>query len=809
MIKENKNTRKSIFALTSSIVLTCSFLVLGGCGGSDQEKAEDFVKKGIARIENENYEAAKIEFTNAIRLDSQSQKAIYNMALIMERERNWPEFERNLKNLLEINPEHVLGRLRLTNFYIGSGNLDIARTHAEYLMKTAPTDSQVQLTYGAYLYKANKTEKARPLIDKVLKNEPDNIDALFLKISDLINSQDYANASVYLDKSLEAYPDNLAFNMSKLQILKAENDWPGMVKIYQHIAKLYPESSAPVTSLAEGFAQRGNTDKAIDILETYAVENKNPNYFLQTVHLVRATKGFEESEKALKNYVQNHPDIPALKLALADLFIQTDRADQAQITLTELAKSTKDQEVKLECFIRLGTLAFVAGDLNLASQYTNKALAIDKKHARATALQANLLLKEDKIKEAVKILRTAVRDNQDSSELYMALGRAHEKLAKFDRAEDYYNKAHKAAPDNITQSILIAEFFFNRGRIDYADRLLSPIYDQNLRTARVLQLLANIRIAQRDWNSASIIIDELKLLQGQTTAIALLQSDIHAGKENYAKAISTLLALNEEDLLQAEPLAKLISAYTASGKSEQANEFISAKIKKYPKFLPGYFIQAQLLEIEKRYEDAITVYNKILDLDESQLDAHLKSTYLLLHENQYEKAQAAIDRAKTSDFKTPQVDLLQAILYKRTNELEKAIAVYERLLKMHPDFDIAANNLANAYLELGGDTNLQKAEKVANRFRQSSNPVYIDTLGWIYVQQGNIDEGLSLLRRAASKLPNEAEVQYHLGVAFSKAGKNRMAKKKIEKAVELSESEKPTPIWLADAKSILDKSKPN
>jgi Flp pilus assembly protein TadD len=45
-----------------------------------------------------------------------------------------------------------------------------------------------------------------------------------------------------------------------------------------------------------------------------------------------------------------------------------------------------------------------------------------------------------------------------------------------------------------------------------------------------------------------------------------------------------------------------------------------------------------------------------------------------------------------------------------------------------------------------------------------------DTLGWILVNKGLLEEGTSLLRDAASIDNGRPQIRYHLAVALSKAG---------------------------------------
>ena len=54
-----------------------------------------------------------------------------------------------------------------------------------------------------------------------------------------------------------------------------------------------------------------------------------------------------------------------------------------------------------------------------------------------------------------------------------------------------------------------------------------------------------------------------------------------------------------------------------------------------------------------------------------------------------------------------------------------------------------------------------------------------DTLGWIFYKRGVYQRALSLLRESAAKLPEDPEVQYHLGMASLKVGDRETARKAL------------------------------
>jgi Flp pilus assembly protein TadD len=58
-------------------------------------------------------------------------------------------------------------------------------------------------------------------------------------------------------------------------------------------------------------------------------------------------------------------------------------------------------------------------------------------------------------------------------------------------------------------------------------------------------------------------------------------------------------------------------------------------------------------------------------------------------------------------------------------------------------------------------------------------PRVSDTLGWILYKRGVYQNALSLLRDSAAKLPNNPQVQYHLGMTYAQVGDKDNARKAL------------------------------
>ena len=97
------------------------------------------------------------------------------------------------------------------------------------------------------------------------------------------------------------------------------------------------------------------------------------------------------------------------------------------------------------------------------------------------------------------------------------------------------------------------------------------------------------------------------------------------------------------------------------------------------------------------------------------------------------------------------------------------------------------NNLAWLYAESRKD--LKKSTELASKAASLApkSGAVLDTLGWIYMKRGMVNEAKDQFEKAISFMPNNPEIHFHLGKAFQKLGETARAKKSFEKSLELSQ----------------------
>jgi tetratricopeptide (TPR) repeat protein len=111
---------------------------------------------------------------------------------------------------------------------------------------------------------------------------------------------------------------------------------------------------------------------------------------------------------------------------------------------------------------------------------------------------------------------------------------------------------------------------------------------------------------------------------------------------------------------------------------------------------------------------------------------------------------------------------------------------------MNPRNILSANNLAALLADHKADApNLERAFLLSREFEKDApHPLFLDTLGWVRLKMGHLDDAVRLMRQAIAKAPDLPMLNYHLGAALYQSGRNVEAKVYLAKALKSTEHSK-------------------
>ena len=85
--------------------------------------------------------------------------------------------------------------------------------------------------------------------------------------------------------------------------------------------------------------------------------------------------------------------------------------------------------------------------------------------------------------------------------------------------------------------------------------------------------------------------------------------------------------------------------------------------------------------------------------------------------------------------------------------------------------------------DYGNDIDLQLAETLVEKLKESDQSVFLDTIGWVYYKLGDAEKAVQYLVQAVEKRPEINVFNYHLGMAYKLSGDKAQAKTYLEKSL--------------------------
>gem|GEM_PF-3073827 len=781
------------------VLILTALILLAGCDSAEQ-KAEKFYQSGQDYFAQQKFDAAKIEYTNALRTNESHVPSLYGLSRVLEIEKNWELMEQNLSKVLELDPEHVQARISLTNLYIGSGRTSLAVESSAYLMKLAPEKVNVKVVRAAALFKAGNNAEAANTIADVLAMDPANIDAAALTASQHLAQGDSESTLAALAPAMAQHPSNSVLLYLTLRAYALTNNFSGSIPVYQKLMALHPSNTTLPDALARGYLKMGQLDRAVELFEGIAASRKNVDYLFRAIELVNAVQGVDAAEQAVRRYLVEYPEMTKLHFALADIYIKKRNVTGAKFEIRKVISASENENVALEAMNRLARLEMIASNDDEALTMVNEVIERDPQNISAISIRSYIWISQGNAESAIRELRTYLRNAPNSTELLMTLAKAHESKQQWELANENYARAVKASDGNPQYKLVYAKYLLERKQYKQAEELIGPLYRGSVNSEEIITLYAKLNVALEDWPAAEEATEALLSLAGDSPMIAQLRSRILFGKNDVVAAIKQLEHLRTLAPDSVQATGMLVNAYLEAGRRADAETLIQGIIAKDEKHYVGHLLLANLYIYVSEYENAKRSFETALALNPKVFEAHTSLIQLLLKSERNMDAEAAVNRALQAFPNNSVLLMYAANIQQRNKNVDAAKKIYSQILEIEPGHDVAANNLASLLLQDGSAESLARAETVADRFRQSQTPQFQDTLGRIYTLQGKLDEALYLLKRAAASLPQVAEVHYHLGYAYQLKGDKVSANIELTAAVERASGDEG---WLPNAKALL------
>ncbi|GEM_PF-1137525 len=673
----------------------------------------------------------------------------------------------------------------------------------------------------AYLGARNE-ERALETLDRTIERYPDYIPARLQRANVYRRLRRLDDAIADLEAAAERAPTNgrILEEIGFLR-LRAVREWTysagvdspvaRLINVYRRLVELRSGSQKiiPLVILTSIFSQVGHHEEAIEAaLQATQIRATDIRGHLALAEAYERAGRTAEAFEAYRQALLLDPGREELQRKIAQLIAQTNRPGGVLAFWRELAEEfPRDKAVQDfygEELLRAGEFADAAehfksvmdawpedgrarrgwalaafmsagpGDL---AQVTARLLEAGGLGGRETLDIAEALRSVGKVDAAAEILAQRIERDGATPRLLFALAGDQLRLGRKAEATATLERLVEMRPEMVQAVSLLSEFYREAGRTAEAEALLErALAAAGPREALTLRLRqAELLRARGEIDRARQTLDGILAAEGEIPEEALrmrVDLDVEAG--DFASAHAT------------------VDRYLARLPDERSIGVRSLK--------------AWLFWREKRYGEAVAVLEELYRQESGNWPViqFLAENYGQLGE--YEKAHGLLQAAESvlEERFRDEILLARVQLYRRQQDLDRAVEVMERLLGRNPDQDAYLIMAGEFYHELG---RMEDAERVLRRAIEINprNAEAYNALGYFFAEAGvKLDEALVLVQRALELKPDAGHILDSLGWVYYKQGQYGKAVQTLEAAVQkLGDS--PDPIILDHLGDAYDK----
>jgi tetratricopeptide (TPR) repeat protein len=655
--------------------------------------------------------------------------------------------EAEYMNALRNDHENFQAISRLGVIYFDEGRLKKAAPFIFKGCELATNDLDLHLKLGLIYFTAGKVDDARDEANFVLARKPQDEQAPLLLAETAMT------------------PKAIAETKSRLQLLSQKGDSPGL------------EVALGTFSLRAGDLKMA--EAAFKRAQALNPKSSAPWSALGSLYL--AQTNLAQAESALKTAADLAPARSQEKVQYAEFKAQSGDLAAGKSLLEDMVKNTPDY---IPAWMALVKIAAAEKKYDDCASLLDKVLARDPDNYEAMLSSAQVQLAQGKTADATAALERMTTIYPQAPGVQYQLAGAYLAGNENEKAADSLGKVVALDPNFADAALLLAELQIKKGDVNPAIISLKQFIQQHPQIPQARLLLADAYRAQGNFADAIGIYRELEAANPKNFEVPLLLGTALIEQKNNGAARTELtraLALAPDNFTVVEQLVDLDlleKQYAA------ALQLVQPQLDKNPKLAAPRILQAQIFMSQGDAKSAEAGFLKAVELQPEIEMSHMLLARLYMDSKQNEKALAELQIAAEKNPKDMTPLLFTGMIHNDEKDYKGARDVYEKLLALDPKFSPALNNLAYIYSEYLDD--LTRAYELAQRAREllPNDPSTADTLGWILCKKGQYLSAAALLQLAADQLPDEPEVQFHLGKARYFLGDEDAARLALQRALQ-------------------------
>jgi putative PEP-CTERM system histidine kinase len=615
--------------------------------------------------------------------------------------------------------------------YLQMGDLAVASPFLLRAEEQAPDDLEVRQRLGQLYLAGRKPDEATAEARYILARDPRNVEGVLLLAS-------ATDSPGEIDEALER--------------LRAQQGELGATPRYQLVLGILHWRRGDAVAAERAFTA------------AVARDPKSVEARLALARFLTARGDRSGAERELKAAIDLAPVGSPARMGLAGFYVAARRRDEARQVLREITEQTPDF---LPAWRRLAGLSLAEHDDAETERALEGLFKRSPQDIEGRLIKGRLLLARGDTAGAIQVFEDVLKVEPNLAVARYHLAIAQLKAGQVERARSALQQAVTSAPTYTEAVLLLAQLEIQAGRARLAVESLERLAAARPTAVPVWVALGTAHLGNRQPDHAAEAFRKItELAPRDPRGLQLLGVALRAqGKGVEAtRQLEAALALVPTAI---EPLSQLVAWDLTEKKPDAALARVKRQLAQVPRSALHQELLGRVHLARGEPEPAEAALQRAIELEPRLASAYVTLGRVYASTGKDDEALRRLEGALAINPRSVGALMLIGTLSERRGDLPRAREAYARALEVSPRFAPAANNLAVLLSQHGDAKDRARAFELAQMARDVApdDPRIADTLGWILYQRGAYQPALALLQESAQKLPDEPQIQYHLGEA--------------------------------------------
>jgi tetratricopeptide (TPR) repeat protein len=756
---------------------SCLALIVAGCSLASKQRR--YAEAGERDYKAGQYDKARIEYMNLLRVDPKNANAYARLGAIWMDDGAPLRAGAFLTKALELAPDDSDTRSRLARVYLAVGRAGEARKEALTLLQKAPDNGEALVVLVDASQKPEEIAEARQLIEKFAQK---NSSYFYMANAALAaKTKNAAEVESALKGAVAADPNSSVAHMALGNWYRSKREFAKAGAEFERAATGAPLRSPETQAIAEFKVQMGALDEANSLLTKVSKQAPDflPAWSLQA-RIANRQKKYDDALRLIENVLSRDANNIEARAVQAESWLGKNETKKALDSLASL-DITYPQTPMIKYALARAYLQ--SNNSKQAMTELDEVVRLSPNFAEAVLLQAQMRLRSGEAQSVLEPLQRLLKSVPDFAPAAVLLAEAYRALGRLDEAAAIIQQQIKSSPRNAGYYAMLGLVLRQQNKIDDARKTFERAVELDPSNAPAIGQLVDLDIAAKAFARAHERVQQLRDKQPDSDVAYYLEGKLDAVEGRFDLAQNALLKAIELNANNNEAYDLLFVVYSRANNSSEALKSLSATLAKRPQDPRALLLSGLIYDQLKDVNNARAAYEKVLSVTPDSVPALNNLAYIYAEKlNDLNKAAELAQKARSlAPTDAAVLDTLGWILY-RQGKYQEAVDTLGQSAARTPDTAEIQFHLGMANYMMGRSDAARTALETALASK-GNFPGKDEAQHYLAILQSKVEASAADLEAALKQQPNDPLGLLRLGEAYEREGAADKAAEAYERAL--------------------------